>query len=390
MKIAIITSGILPIPAVQGGAVENLIDYYLEYNNLHRLHDITVYSVWHTDVKQHKALKSEKNHYEYIDIHSLWFRLCSKFFSMLHPNSYYFHHLNFFFELVYCKLRKQHFDLIILENRPGFALQLKERQNTPIISHVHTDIINSQTSRVDEIIKAHAGFICVSKFIQKQITDIGIPTKAMVVYNGLDTKQFVPSQNNNINRQAFGFKEKDFVVIYTGRIVPDKGIKELIEAISLLKEEKDIKLLVVGGNNFADSVNHNIFLDKLQEMGKQMNGKVYFTGFVPYNELPDHLSLANIAVVPSHINEALGMSAIEATAMGLPVIATNDGGLPEALNGKKHIIIDKNGNLPTQIAKAILEIKEHYVDFTDNNINPQFTKEIYAESFFKAINIYDI
>ena len=45
MKIAILTSGILPVPAVQGGAVENLIDYYLEYNNQHRLHDITVYSI---------------------------------------------------------------------------------------------------------------------------------------------------------------------------------------------------------------------------------------------------------------------------------------------------------------------------------------------------------
>ena len=45
MKIAILTSGILPVPAVLGGAVENLIDYYLEYNNQHQLHDITVYSV---------------------------------------------------------------------------------------------------------------------------------------------------------------------------------------------------------------------------------------------------------------------------------------------------------------------------------------------------------
>jgi hypothetical protein len=45
MKIAILTSGILPVPAVLGGAVENLIDYYLENNNQHQLHDITVYSV---------------------------------------------------------------------------------------------------------------------------------------------------------------------------------------------------------------------------------------------------------------------------------------------------------------------------------------------------------
>lgn len=389
MKIAIITSGILPIPAVQGGAVENLIDYYLEYNNLHRLHNITVYSVWHPEVKKHEALKSEVNHYEYINTHSFWFRLYSKVYSKLHPNSYYFHHLEYFFELAYRKLRKQHFDLIILENRPGFALKLKERLDTPIISHIHTDIINTLTSRVDEIIKAHTGFICVSKYIQKRISDVGIPTRTTVVYNGLDTEQFKPSLNN-INRQAFGFNEKDFIVIYTGRIVPDKGVKELIEAIALLKEEKDIKLLVVGGSNFADSVNHNTFLDELQEMERQLNGKVHFTGFVPYSELPNYLSLANVAVVPSRINEALGMSAIEATAMGLPIIATNDGGLPEALIGQKNIIIDKNKNLTTQIAEAILEIKGHYADYTGNQLNAQFTKEVYTQSFYNSLcSLYD-
>ena len=47
MKIAILTSGILPIPAVQGGAVENLIDYCLEYNERHSLHEIMVFSVNH-------------------------------------------------------------------------------------------------------------------------------------------------------------------------------------------------------------------------------------------------------------------------------------------------------------------------------------------------------
>ena len=45
MKIAILTSGILPVPAVQGGAVENLIDYCLEYNERHSLHEIMLLSL---------------------------------------------------------------------------------------------------------------------------------------------------------------------------------------------------------------------------------------------------------------------------------------------------------------------------------------------------------
>ena len=72
MRIAILTSGILPVPAVQGGAVENLIDFYLDYNDRHRFHDITVYSVWHPAVKEHSAVKSDVNHYVFIKVNSLW------------------------------------------------------------------------------------------------------------------------------------------------------------------------------------------------------------------------------------------------------------------------------------------------------------------------------
>ena len=159
----------------------------------------------------------------------------------------------------------------------------------------------------------------------------------------------------------------------------------MVEAIQLLKDEPDIKLLVVGGDNYADSVSSNPYLDELYEMGRQMNGRVRFTGYVPYEMLPSYLSISNVAVVPSRINEALGMSAIEATAMGLPVIATNDGGLPETLREQKHIIVDKDGKLPQQIADAILRIKNNYAEYTGNRLAPQFTKEIYAKTFFDAI-----
>ena len=80
MKLAVLTCGMLPIPAVQGGAVENLIDFYLEYNTLHRLHDITVYSPWDSKIANHPALLSEVNHYVYIDVCSLKARIGRKLY----------------------------------------------------------------------------------------------------------------------------------------------------------------------------------------------------------------------------------------------------------------------------------------------------------------------
>jgi glycosyltransferase involved in cell wall biosynthesis len=79
------------------------------------------------------------------------------------------------------------------------------------------------------------------------------------------------------------------------------------------------------------------------------------------------------------------MTCIEACAMGLPVIATNDGGIPETLVEQKHILLNKEGDLTTQIANAILDIRANYQAYQGNYLNPIFTKEAYAKSFFNSI-----
>lgn len=390
MKIAILTSGILPVPAVQGGAAENLIDFYLDYNDRHKLYDITVFSVYHSDVEKHPALKSSVNHYTYINRYSIMGRLKAKIYGYLHKKEYYHYQLEYFFEQAYKKLKKQHFDLIVLENRPGYAIKLRNRLDTPILSHIHTDLVNPNTPQAEAIMKSCDGFICVSNYIKSRILSLGMPTKITVVYNGLDEERFLSQRKSDISRLSLGFDDKDFVVIYTGRLVPKKGVKELLEAIQLLKDEPDIKLLVIGGNNFGDSVSNNTYLNELHEIGRHMNGRVFFTGFVPYDTLPCYLKIADVAVIPSHINEAFGMTCIEACALGLPVVATNDGGIPETLESQHHILIDKNCDMPIQIAKAILTIKDHYSDFSGNYLSQSFSKEAYTQSFFKALEEYDI
>ena len=385
MKVAIITSGILPVPAVLGGAVENLIDYYLKYNHQHHLHDITIYSVSHPQIKKNKALQAKENHYEYIDTKSLWARFEARIYAQFHKNECYSYKLEYFFEKVYKRLKRKNFDLIILENRPGFALKLKKRLNTPIVSHLHTNMICASDEKTKSIIRATDKFIVVSDFLKRQIESVGIPSRIAVVYNGLCTENFTsPNKPNNI-REALGIEKNDFVAIYTGRLIPDKGIKELLEAFILLKDHPDIKLIVVGGENFADSKNQNPFIESLYNLGK--NANAHFTGFVPYNKLSSYLSAADVAIIPSHINEALGMTCIEATAMGLPVIATNDGGIPETLVGQKHILLDKNDNLVSELAQAILKIKKNYNSYIGNKLDPRFNIESYSSHFFENIVI---
>ena len=388
MKIAILTSGILPVPAVLGGAVENLIDFYLEHNNKHKLHDITIYSVYNKKVKKHTAQKSTVNHYEYININSIWFKARAKIFERRSRPKYYYYQMEFFLELIIKKIRKSSFDLIILENRPGFAIRLSEEFSTPIITHIHTNLLYTPSEENLKVMAAIKGFIVVSMFVKKEIQKIGIPKDIRVVYNGLDTDIFNPKTITPINREELGFQKKDFIAVFWGRLVPDKGIKELLLAYEMLKEHKDIKLLIIGSINFEDRRNcTNAFLEELQAIAYKLNRTVSFTGFSPYKEIPSYLATANVAIIPSHIKEAFGMTCIEACAMGMPVIATNDGGIPEALIGQKHILIDKERELPEQIADAILTIKNNYSNYKGNNLSPHFKKEYYSHSFFENISI---
>ena len=110
MKIAIITCGILPIPAVQGGAVENLIDFYLEYNNRKKLHDMTIYSPWDPKIANHPALTSDVNHYVYIDVSSLKAKIARKLYGYIHHNEYYNYFIEYYFEKVYINLKKKKYN----------------------------------------------------------------------------------------------------------------------------------------------------------------------------------------------------------------------------------------------------------------------------------------
>lgn len=386
MRIAIITSGILPVPAVLGGAVENLIDYALEYNEAHHLHDITIYSIYHEKVNKHKVLKSKFNHYVYVNRNKMLTKIGAKLYSYFGKHYCYHYQLEYYFESVWCKMKRTQYDLIILENRPGFALQLSERCNTPIISHIHTNHLHEPTEKNQVIVKSTTRFLVVSHYIKNEILKVGIKKDIRIVYNGLDSSLFNKQQSGAINRSQLGFKDNDFIAVFWGRLVPKKGIKELLLAMQQLKQHQDIKLLVIGAINYEDTSGQtNPFIDELKSIAKELQDKIVFTGFIPYGKIANYLSIGNVAVIPSRINEAFGMTCIEACATGLPVIATNDGGIPETLVGQKHILLNKEGDLTTQIANAILDIRANYQAYQGNYLNPIFTKEAYAKSFFNSI-----
>lgn len=388
MKIAVLTSGRLPVPAVQGGAVENLIDFYLEYNDVHHLHDITVYSI-KQDVREHPD--TDCNHYHYIDVKSFGAKIGKKIYSKFNKSPYYDSEIEYFLYKSLQHLKHQHYDCVILENRPGFAMAVKKVTDAPIILHLHNDLLNKDTYRGSEIYSCLSKVISISNYIKGCVETLGTSVRVETVYNGIDIERFqIKPDTSVVRRENFGLKEDDFVVVYSGRLTKEKGINELLHAFLSLKDYPSIKLLVIGGSFYGNNASEvSPFMKELQTIADKMQDKIFFTGFVKYELVPEYLRFADVAVVPSMWEEPFALTCVEAMAAGLPVIATNSGGITESC-GECAIIVDKT-KVVSMISAALIELynnRSQCETMASKGIeySNKYTKNRYASDFYQRIN----
>jgi glycosyltransferase involved in cell wall biosynthesis len=390
MNIAIITTGILPVPAVQGGAVETLTDFLIEYNEHNSAHQITLYGIYdkRLDIIDFSSYKNTK--FILINNSSFVIRIKRKLFGIAHKNFYYNYFLDFFIKEICKKIAKQNYDLIVVENRPGFILKLKKVTTAKLCLHLHYDSLYKGAKFAEEILNACDGIITVSNYIKKRVCTIDNKyDKVKVVYNGIDLDKFRARIGLYCSREQFGINNKDFVILYCGRIEPIKGVRELIMAFASIEAYSDMKLLIVGGSSNLDS-SRDTYLENIQAVAKPLANRVIFAGFQQYSSIPSILKLCDISVIPSICEEALSLSAIESLASGLPLIITKSGGMPEVVNDECAIIIEKNNNLVNNLANAIVSLyrdKEKRLKMSESAVKQanKFGKDGFASEFFKTL-----
>lgn len=388
MNIAILTSGILPVPAVQGGAVENLIDFCLDYNNQHHLHQITVFSINHPKIQNIGLLDTDVNHYHHIDTTSWIAKIRKKFYTVRNRGEKYYHYtIEYFLEKAISHIEKREYDIILVENRPGYALKLKKRTTAILVLHQENDFLNSQTPQGQDIYEAYSRIINTSAYITNRVKTINpSDNKCKTVLNGIDTQYFF--QAEPLSREEIELSDNDFIVAYSGRLNEEKGILPLILAIKKLKSIPNLKLLIIGASSYGKDKHSTQFVERLEKEAESIKDKVIFTGFVDYHQVPSYLKMANIAIVPSMWEEPFGLTVVEAMAAGLPLITTRSGGIPEICEGVA-TIIDRE-NIVENLAAAIVDLYEHSVkreQMTKASLERSklFDKETYAKNFFEAL-----
>ena len=147
---------------------------------------------------------------------------------------------------------------------------------------------------------------------------------------GVDEKTFHPDSGGAEVRAALGLSSRP-VVVCVSRLVPRKGQDTLIRALpGVLAAEPDTVLLIVGDGPYRGD------LEKLAA-SVGVSASVRFTGAVPWSELPAHYGAGDVYAMPCRTRrggldvEGLGIVYLEASATGLPVVAGDSGGAPDAV-----------------------------------------------------------
>jgi L-malate glycosyltransferase len=263
----------------------------------------------------------------------------------------------------------------------GYLLKLFFFKNITLIFHEHGQVLLEKSKSFSDFFfiiflkkakKKVNLFIAVSKIIKKTlIKKSKIPeNKIKFLYNFVDLDKF---NKKNIKwdirkeRQKLGIKNDEFVIGFAARLVQRKGWKDFIKSSSIiLKENTKIKFLIAG-----DGQGKKKLINLIKELKLKKN--MYYLGYV--SDMVWFYSLLDCFVIPSHW-EPMGLTEIEAQALGVPVIASDVPALNEIIadkfNGllfkaknekdlaKKIILLYNNKKLRTQLVKNSLKDVRKY------------------------------
>ena len=368
-KITIVTNGTLPVPPVNGGAVENLLQNFVDLNEEYKNFEIILFSI--SNKKAYKLSKYYKSaRFIFINNNSIAYKFekfCRYLLNRLSGNKFKNQFIN---KVLKFKKEFVNTDIILVENNPFYISHIKKITPKQVGLHLHNDYLNIDKRQFSiSVLKKTDFVITVSKYIKSRIYELD-PSKPNidVVYNGIKLDRFNLPKSQN----------KELVILFSGRLQEGKGVKLLIEVfLDILKNNcNNIRLLILGGSGFANG-KRTAFINQINALSEKANGKINFTGYIDYDNIHEYYNKADLAVFPSLETEAFPLTTLEALASGLPVIVSDAGGMPEGINDKCGFVVKRGDNMKMELKETILKL------IIDNNLRLSMSQEakIQAKNF---------
>jgi glycogen(starch) synthase len=242
------------------------------------------------------------------------------------------------------------------------ALGLKHILRIPLVATIHATEIgrrNGLHTDYEQMIHqtenwlVHEAWktVCCSQYMASQVRwAYGLPEdRVVMIPNGVDTSVFEENFNRPEFRSKFASPDEK-IVLFVGRLVHEKGVQTLINAIPKVLARVNAKFVIVGDGGMKD------FL-MVQVRNMRLAHKIFFTGFLDERSLKFLYRCADVCVVPS-LYEPFGITALEAMAAKTPVVVSDTGGLAEIVEHDKTGVKVFTGNadsLAWGISKVLLD-----------------------------------
>jgi D-inositol-3-phosphate glycosyltransferase len=261
----------------------------------------------------------------------------------------------------------------------GIAAEiLKNRWDVPVIQMFHTlGVLKNRIARsesekespfrieTEKRIVAFANRIVIATPAEKEQLSSNYEAdekKLVIIPPGVDTTRFYPIPEDEA-RAVIGVPSGNCMILFVGRIEPLKGIETLLRAIALLLHTEEIEecnyyLAIIGGEPDGNGDDMNSEMARLQKLSRELgiHDMVIFLGKRSQETLPYYYSAAQVVVVPS-LYESFGMVALEAMACGVPVIASQVGGLPYLVQDGKTGYVIPDGK-PEILKQRLMQLIE--------------------------------
>lgn len=253
-------------------------------------------------------------------------------------------------------VRGKHYDWIQIDNRPRFVTPVRKGfPHIPISVFLHSLTFVSRPMIVESIAEMHLSkadaIIANSSSLLQELSERfpRLHPKIKQVHLGVDLHQFRPlsPERRAQLRKKYGLQGA-FVFAFAGRIIPRKGLPILMKALhQVRKTVPNVKLVIAGRGKPG-------YMARLRSKAHRLRLSTQFIGYKSHRRMHEVYATVDCLVCPSQRHEAFGLVNIEAMATGIPVIASQIGGISEAVRHGGNGLLIKNYRHASAFASSML------------------------------------
>ena len=344
MRIALVSSGLVPIPPIKGGAVEEYVYQLAKHLRKLGVDAIAMDAKWGGN-------SVEVNDVNGVSIIKVPVRPLAQNIKR-----------NIIMELQFGRavgkyLRNEEIDVVHANTAwAGFALAINRNQSYGLVYTCHNPLWPEDKVHLGErAVRSVEGFtmrtsnavVALNKTMYRAIVEKASVNgdKVVIIPNGVDVDYFKPGLRNSELLSKFSLEEGGYV-LFVGRVSPEKGVHLLLKAFNYIAQESvHVKLAIIGPltSSFSASEASPYAKAIVDYAKRRIPSRVIFTGAVNRDELRVLYSNAHLLVLPS-LAEAFGLVLIEAMASGIPPIDSTADGIPDVITDGVNGLLFKKGD----------------------------------------------